>query len=272
MFLLLVISSTMTFARRNKGPVVMVEDLRVENLTDPMGIDTRIPRLSWKIVSAEQDVMQESYHILVASSPERLAQDKGDLWDSDVVKSDSSLWISYKGKALKDNQRVWWKVRVATTVGETAWSTPASWSMGLLIENHWNGRWIGLDKAMPWESETQWSRLGARYVRHEFALDRPVKQATLHICGLGLYEAFINGQRVGNQVLAPAPTDYRKTILYNTYDVTDLLSDSANAIGVTLGNGRFYHMRQDFKPYKAPNFGYPKVRANLIIEYEGGGR
>jgi len=271
-FLLLVISSTVTFARRNKGPVVMVEDLRVENLTDPMGIDTRIPRLSWKIVSAEQDVMQESYHILVASSPERLAQDKGDLWDSDVVKSDSSLWISYKGKALKDNQRVWWKVRVATTVGETVWSAPASWSMGLLIENHWNGRWIGLDKAMPWESETQWSRLGARYVRHEFALDRPVKQATLHICGLGLYEAFINGQRVGNQVLAPAPTDYRKTILYNTYDVTDLLSDSANAIGVTLGNGRFYHMRQDFKPYKAPNFGYPKVRANLIIEYEGGGR
>ena len=114
-FLLLVISSTVTFARRNKGPVVMVEDLRVENLTDPMGIDTRIPRLSWKIVSAEQDVMQESYHILVASSPERLAQDKGDLWDSDVVKSDSSLWISYKGKALKDNQRVWWKVRVATS-------------------------------------------------------------------------------------------------------------------------------------------------------------
>ncbi|MBQ8867997.1 MAG: family 78 glycoside hydrolase catalytic domain [Bacteroidaceae bacterium] len=269
---LLTTCSVSAFARRAKVPVVSVADLRVENLTDPLGIDALSPRFSWRIVSDERDVMQQSYHILVASSPEKLAEGKGDLWDSQVVQSDSSLWVAYKGKSLKSNQRAWWKVKVSTTVGETPWSQPAHWGMGLLIENHWRGRWIGLDKALPWESETQWSRLGARYVRHEFAIDKPVKQATLHICGLGLYEAFINGQRVGNQVMAPAPTDYRKTILYNTYDVTDLLSDSANAIGVALGNGRFYHMRQDFKPYKAPNFGYPKVRANLIIEYDGGAR
>ena len=270
--LLLTLCSEESFARRASMPLVSVDDLRVENLSAPMGIDVMYPRFSWKIVSSEQGVMQRSYHILVASTPEKLAEDKGDLWDSQVVLSDSSLWVGYKGKTLKSNQRAWWKVKVNTTVGETAWSKPSTWSMGLLIENHWRGRWIGLDKAMPWESETQWSRLGARYVRHEFALEKTVKQATLHICGLGLYEAYINGQRVGNQVLAPAPTDYRKTILYNTYDVTDLLSDSLNAIGVTLGNGRFYHMRQDFKPYKAPTFGYPKVRANLVIEYEGGGR
>lgn len=270
--LLLTLCSEKSFARRASMPLVSVDDLRVENLSAPMGIDVMYPRFSWKIVSSEQGVMQQSYHILVASTPEKLAEDKGDLWDTQVVLSDSSLWVGYKGKTLKSNQRAWWKVKVNTTVGETAWSKPSTWSMGLLIENHWRGRWIGLDKAMPWESETQWSRLGARYVRHEFALEKTVKQATLHICGLGLYEAYINGQRVGNQVLAPAPTDYRKTILYNTYDVTDLLSDSLNAIGVTLGNGRFYHMRQDFKPYKAPTFGYPKVRANLVIEYEGGGR
>lgn len=270
--LLMMIGGMGAFARKPKVPAVFVDDLRVENLTNPMGLDVRQPRLSWKIRSAEKNVMQQSYRILVASTLEKLAEDKGDIWDSGVVSDEQSIWVPYAGKELKDNQRCYWKVQLGTTVGETAWSEPASWSMGLFIENHWRGRWIGLDKAMPWESETQWSRLGARYVRHEFVTGKSVKQATLHICGLGLYEAYINGAKVGNDVLTPAPTDYRKTLLYNTYDVTDLLTDSANAIGVTLGNGRFYHMRQNFKPYKAPNFGYPKVRANLIIEFEGGGR
>ena len=254
---------------------IVVNDLRTENMTEPMGIDVRRPHLSWKIEARKakvKDVKQTAYRILVASSPELLTKDKGDLWDTGEVTSDSSVWIAYGGTPLRDNTRCYWKVRVSTTAGRSAWSEPASWSMGLFIENHWQGRWIGLDEAMPWESETQWSRLGARYLRHEFTVEKPVRQATLHICGLGLYEAFLNGQRVGDAVLTPAPTDYRKSLLYNTYDVTDLLSDSANAIGVTLGNGRFYHMRQNFKPYKSPNFGYPKLRANLIIEYTDGKR
>lgn len=268
--ILLLLFSSPTCGKKLSG--VGVKSLTVENLHAPMGIDARMPRFGWKITSAEKNVMQRSYHILVASTREKLEKGEGDLWDSGVVESDSSQWVSYKGLPLKSNQRAYWKVRISTTAGETMWSEPSQWSMGLLIENHWRGRWIGLDKTMPWESETQWSRLGARYLRHEFEVKRKVKQATLHICGLGLYEAYINGRKVGNQVLAPAPTDYRKTLLYNTYDVTELLADSANSIGVTLGNGRFYHMRQNFKPYKSPNFGYPKLRANLIIEYEGGGR
>ena len=148
--LLFTLCSEKSFARRASMPLVSVDDLRVENLSAPMGIDVMYPRFSWKIVSSEQGVMQQSYHILVASTPEKLAEDKGDLWDSQVVLSDSSLWVGYKGKTLKSNQRAWWKVKVNTTVGETAWSKPSTWSMGLLIENHWRGRWIGLDKAMPW--------------------------------------------------------------------------------------------------------------------------
>ena len=86
-----------------------------------------------------------------------------------------------------------------------------------------------------------------------------------------LEELYINGKRIGNQVLAPAPTDYRKTVLYNTFDVTEVIA-GRNAIGVTLGNGRFYTMRQNYKPYKIPNFGYPKMRLDLIIEYTDGTR
>ena len=248
-----------------------ITDLRTEQLKNPAGIDVRQPRLSWRIESDEQNVIQTAYHILVASSPELLEQGKGDIWDSGKIESDASQWITYQGKTLKRNASYYWKVKIDTNKGATNWSAPAFWTTGLFNEADWQGQWIGLDRAAPGDSETQWSRLAARYLRKEFALKKGVKRATVHIAGMGLYELFINGQRIGNQVLAPAPTDYRKTILYNTYDVTSLLQ-AENAMGVTLGNGRFYTMRQNYKPYKIPTFGYPKLRLNLIVEYADGSK
>ena len=248
-----------------------ITDLRTELLKSPEGIDVRQPRLSWRIESDEQNVIQTAYHILVASSPELLEQGKGDIWDSGKIESDASQWITYQGKTLKRNASYYWKVKIDTNKGATNWSAPAFWTTGLFNEADWQGQWIGLDRAAPGDSETQWSRLAARYLRKEFALKKGVKRATVHIAGMGLYELFINGQRIGNQVLAPAPTDYRKTILYNTYDVTSLLQ-AENAMGVTLGNGRFYTMRQNYKPYKIPTFGYPKLRLNLIVEYADGSK
>ncbi|MCD8262716.1 MAG: family 78 glycoside hydrolase catalytic domain, partial [Bacteroides sp.] len=246
-----------------------VNTLRTEQLTNPVGIDVEAPRLGWRLVSDKKSVMQTAYHILVASSPEKLAQNVGDLWDSGKVKSDQSQWIPYGGKELKSNQRCYWKVKSYTNKGESDWSEPAFWIMGLLSENNWGGRWIGLDKPAPWDDESQWSRLSARYLRKEFEAEKQIKQATVHLCGLGMYELFINGQRVGDQVLAPVPSDYRRTVYYNSFDVTDILTKE-NAIGVTLGNGRYYTMRQNYKTYKIPNFGYPKLRLNLIIEYTDG--
>ena len=145
------------------------------------------------------------------------------------------------------------------------------WNVGLLTESDWSGRWIGWNHTMPWDVVAEHSRLSARYLRKEFDFDKEVKQATLYICGLGMYETFINGQRVGEQVLAPAPTDYRRTVLYNAFDVTKLLVQQ-NAIGVVLGNGRYYTMQQDKKPYKITNFGYPTLRLNLIVEFTDGSR
>ncbi len=245
-----------------------VEDLRTEHLVDPMSIDTKTPRLGWKIVSSKQNVKQKEYHIIVASSKKLAEECKGDLWDV-TCKTDSSQWIRYSGNPLKSNTRCYWRVKLVTNKGKTPWSDIATWNIGLLKEKDWSGQWIGLEHAMPWDVENVHSRLSARYIRHEFALEKDVKRAMLYICGLGLYEAYINGQRIGEQVLAPAPTDYRKTVLYNAFDVTELLSKN-NAIGVTLGNGRFYTMQQKKKPYKITNFGYPKMRLNLIVEFVDG--
>ena len=135
------------------------------------------------------------------------------------------------------NTPCYWRVKVMTTKGETDWSAIAYWNVGLLTESDWGGRWIGLERAMPWDEESEHSHLSARYLRQQFNIDKDVRRATLYICGLGMYEAYINGRRIGNQVLSPAPTDYRKTVLYNAFDVTEML-DKENAIGVVLGNGR----------------------------------
>ena len=217
--------------------------------------------------------MQTAYQILVASSPEKLAAGEGDLWNSGKVNSDQSIWVPYQGKKLKSNQRCYWKVKVYTTKGESNWSEPAQWGMGLLGEIHWGGRWIGWDAPFEWDREDSHSRMSSRYLRTEFKTqNKEIKRATVHLSGLGMYELFINGQRIGDQVLAPAPSDYRRTVLYNSFDVTPQLAggNADNAIGVTLGNGRFYTMRQNYKPYKIPTFGYPKLRLNLIIEYTDG--
>ena len=252
-----------------KREEVKVMNLRTEEMTIPMSIDTSAPRLGWQIVSDKKNVMQTSYHILVASSPELLNKNEGNLWDSGAVGSDASQWVSYAGMPLYSNTRCYWKVKVTTSQGDSNWSETSSWNVGLLGETFWKGDWIGMDAPSPWDNETTWSRLSARYLRKEFKLSKPVKQATVYIAGLGMYELFINGNRVGSQVLAPAPTDYRKTVIYNAFDVTSLLKKQ-NALGITLGNGRFYTMRQNYKPYKITNFCYPKMRLDLIVEYADG--
>lgn len=251
-----------------------VVNLTTEHLVNPMSIDTKLPRLGWMIVSdknnAINNIMQTGYHIIVASSKEKAERCEGDLWDT-TAKTSKSQWIKYEGKNLKSNTRCYWRVQVTTNKGTTDWSDIAMWNIGLLKEADWQGQWIGLDHAMPWDVEDVHSRLSARYLRTTFNTDKPIKQATLYISGLGMYEAFINGKRIGDRVLAPIPTNYRKTVLYNCYDVTNQISNH-NCIGVVLGNGRYYTMQQKKKPYKITNFGYPKLRLNLILEFADGSK
>lgn len=249
---------------------VNVGGLLTEGLRDPLNVERESPRFSWTITSDSRDVMQKSYRILVASSPEALYAGKGDLWDSGEVQSEQSIWVPYGGDKLRPGARCYWKVKVSTNKGD-AWSDVAEWGQGLSGEVNWRGRWIGYDAASPWDVEDSHSRLSSRYLRTEFSVgEKPVKRATLHLCGLGMYDLFINGDTIGDQVLAPAVSDYRRTVIYNTHDVASNIKSGANAIGVTLGNGRYYTMHQNYKKHKITNFGYPKLRLNLVIEYADG--
>jgi len=132
-------------------------------------------------------------------------------------------------------------------------------------KSDWKANWIGLDKAFAWDVEDSHSRLSARYLRKEFNIPQNIRSAKVYLVGLGLYELYINGNKIGDQALAPAPTDYNKTVKYNEFDVTEQLQKGANAIGVILGTGHYYNNRQNTKPQKHKIFGYPKLLLQLEI-------
>lgn len=247
---------------------VSLQNLRCELLQDPQGIDVLQPGLSWEIVSDERDVKQTEYHILVASSVDKLTEHDADVWNSGKIKSAESVYNRYAGPALKSKNKYYWKVKVSTNKGETGWSKPASWLMGLLHYKDWEGRWIGFDRFFSWDQERE-GRLSARYFRKEFSTEKTVASATAYIMGMGLYELYVDGKKIGDQVLAPAPTDYTKNIKYNALDITEHLKQGRHALGVVLGNGRFFAMRQA-KPYKVKTFGFPKLLLQVVIRYTDG--
>lgn len=145
---------------------ILVYDLRVENLTNPLGLDASSPRFSWKISSYKKNTLQTAYEIIVSSSQELLSQDKGDLWESGLVSSRQQLWVTYQGKRLPDNQHAYWKVRIRTNKGNSQWSEAQTFSIGLLGETHWKGRWIGLESLQPGDCQGMHTRLAARYLRN----------------------------------------------------------------------------------------------------------
>ncbi|SFE51575.1 alpha-L-rhamnosidase [Chitinophaga sp. CF118] len=248
-----------------------LSNLRCEFRNNPLGIDITTPRLSWEVESNNRGVVQQAYQVIVASSESALSKNEGDLWNPGKISSDQSINVKYAGKQLNSGTICYWKVKVWTSDGsETEWSQPAKWSTGLLQAGDWQAKWIGLDSAFAWDkakATDTFTRLSARYLRKDFSLTKKVKQATAYISGLGLYELYINGEKIGDQVLAPGPTEYNKRAFYNTFDVTSQLKEGSNTIGAILGNGRFFTMRG---LGRVTNYGYPKMISQINITYEDG--
>ena len=251
---------------------VKVVNLTCEYRTDPIAVGVYRPRLTWQLTSNQRDVRQLAYRILVSSSREKLAAGNGDVWDSHKIRSRNSLNIVYSGKPLTSRTRYYWKVEVWTNKGTTRWSAPAAWTMGLLNRSDWRAKWIGLNRSFPWDSpDSMRSRLSARYFRKAFSLDSKIRKATVYVSGLGLYKLYINGKKVGREVMAPTLSGYSRRVYYNTYDVTDFLRQGEDAIGVVLGNGRFFSMRPIGGPVPViTNYGFPRMILQLEIKLANG--
>lgn len=412
---------------------IELDHLRCEDLQDPLGLDVPHPRLSWILEPTRRSARgerQKAFQVLVASTPQKLARDDGDLWDSGQVTSSQSTELPYAGKALSSEQDAFWKVRVWDQRGKPSrWSPVAHWSMGLLLTTDWRARWVGLDGPDPsapltntswiwfpeghpeiaaplvtryfrrdfslpigrqlksahwlvtgdneftvfangkrigsgdnfkasldidltrelhpganalaasvkntgeapnpagfvgllqiefstgapmliptddsWRASAEelsgwvdtayddstwlparnlgpvgmepWGkvagpedrRLPARWLRKEFTVDKKVRRAVVYYSGLGLSELYLNGQRIGDEVLSPALSDYTKRVFYVTHDITAQVRRGANALGVVLGNGRFFAPRSII-PTGTRSFGFPKLLLQLKIEYDDG--
>ena len=240
-----------------------VEQLRCEYLDQPLGIDTPHPRLSWNLASTERGVKQTAYQILVAGSAAALKRNQGDLWDTGRVASDETIQIGYAGRPLASREQAFWKVLVWDQAGRKIESQPARWEMGLLSPADWKAKWIG--------RTTDTNSHPAPLLRRAFKLDGQIKQARAYICGLGYYELYLNGGKVGNHLLDPGYTRYDRRDLYVTYDVTEQLRRGDNVAGVILGNGWFNcHTKAVWNFHTAPWRSAPKLLFHLRVDYADG--
>lgn len=207
-----------------------VGDLKTENRKDPVGLDHATPRFSWKVSGKGRDLVQTAYEIQVSAA----ANGSGDVWRSGKVSSSASVWIPYGGAPLVSLKNYFWKVRVWDGKGKpSAWSPIAFWQSGLLEPGAFTARWISVKRTEP-ATETSDP---APLFRKTFSTSKKIATATATITAQGVYEAFINGARIGTALLAPGWTSYNNRLQYQQYDVTRLLQQGNNAIGVAVGNG-----------------------------------
>lgn len=270
-----------------QAQVFSVSELRCEQSQRPLAVDPAGPRLSWQLNADRRGCLQSAYRILVADSPVALADDNGNVWDSGKVFSDRSVLVPYGGPALQPGKAYCWKVQAWDADGNLSpWSLPASFGTGLMSMQDWNGaKWIAMepdvDSLKCIEGNTgKWKDGGPVFdkpvapyklpqLRREFTATKPVKRAMAYICGLGQFEMFLNGEKVGDHFLDPAWTKFDKEAQYVAFDITGELRDGKNAVGVMLGNG-YYHTPHGRYLKLLFSYGAPKMICKLQIEYADG--
>jgi len=246
-----------------------VTQLRCEYRTNPLGLDVVRPRLGWVNTSAERGARQTAYEIVVASTPELLAKNQGDRWESGKVTSDQQNQIEYNGSQLNSGAICYWKVRTWDQSGKPSeWSQSAVWTMGLLSPTDWQAQWIGNDAAYQASPEvtaenTQMSLKGLKwvqmpkregkisgdtYLRREIELpgDRILKRATWVLHAFNECRATVNGVAMGNVAIWEATS---------RLDVTHILKPGCNCLGLVASLT---------DPY------LPAATGQLVLQFETG--
>jgi len=256
-------------------------DLRCEYLESPLGIDAPNPRLFWKMEKPGRGAMQTAYRIQAASSTELFAKDSADLWDSGVVDSDRSIQVEYAGKPLKSGDEVFWRVKIwDENKVESSWSETARWEMGIMNNQEWQAKWTGA----PAKLFTGDLKNASPLFRKNFTVSGKIKRARVYISGLGYYELYLNGEKVGDHVLSPNQTNFdrrqlekwsdarignmKTTVLYETHDITSALKEGENVVGVMLGNG--WYLQADRPENLQYLYDSPRMLVQIKIDYEDG--
>ena len=233
--------------------------LKVEGRTDWVVTDEPYPRLSWTPVGKINGRLVAGYEVIVASDSLAAAQGKGTLWESGFLPVTNGPWVLFNASELTSGTQVWWRVRVHYENGRYGeWSDLASFETGLKNQDDWLGKWIGMDAETRGRSAPQF--------RKEFELTRPVGKARLYVSSAGWHESWVNGVRLGVEVLQPAQTDYEERIFYIAHDVTSFIREGTNVLGFWAGDG-FYN--QD-RVWVNASYGPPGIIAQLEVTHTDG--
>lgn len=239
--------------------------LSCEYQTNPLGIDADRPRFGWRLVSDRRGAAQSAYRLRVAPSRDDLAGGQC-IYDTGRVEGNTCANVRYAGEALAPARRYWWDVEVWDERGQSAKANEPAWfEMGLPHSDHWRGQWIGAPGAEGPEVRP------APFLRKAFRLKGPIAAGRVYICGLGYHELHLNGDKVGDHELDPGFTRFDKRALYVTHDVTDLLDEGENALGVILGNGFYNQGFADAWHFNdTPWRDNPKLLCELRVTYADG--
>ena len=265
---------------------VRVAEVSCDGRHDPVGVDRDAVRFSWVMESEARGQSQRAYRLQLATSRAALQAGRPDVWDSGRIASRESVLVPYAGSALAPARAYVWRVRVEDAAGRlTAWSEPARFVTALSDASDWGeARWIGYEDMPPSRRTVpgihglldpavhpKLERPVTPLLRRVFVVRKPVAQALLFVSGLGHYEAYLNGAKVGDRFLAPGWTDYDESVLYDAYDVTAQVRSGPNALSAIVGNG-FHHVAPERYYKLTVAYGWPKLLAALRLEYADGSR
>ena len=256
----------------------------VEHFDSPLAIGTRKPRFSWSFNVLGRNKFQSAYRILVATTPKFCTEGHADIWDSGKVTSRQSTQIEYEGIQLESNQTYFWSLQTWDEKDEASEVSPLeSFGTGLLDDNDWKAKWIGMGptdedishpqdyttRRLSPEAEAVEPDLRSPMLRKSFSLQKPIKRARVFVCGLGLYELRLNGKKVGDDLLATPRTEFRETVFYSTHDITQELTQKENAFGLLLGNG-WFNGHKKYWGWQMQWYGSPRAIVQTEIDYDDG--
>lgn len=248
--------------------------LTCEYLENPLGIDSATPRLSWLLSSIEQNQTQSAVEILVSDNMKDVLSAKGNLWQSGKIKS-SQNFVDYSSTPLSSFKKYYWRIRVYNGKDEVSeWSSAAQFETSMLSSTDWTAQWIGDGSKQFEKDEDFYQDDRMPLFRRTFSSSKKIESARLYVSGLGYYEAFLNGKRIGDRVLDPGWTSYNKEVLYSAYDVTPAIKNGNNVIGVMLGNGWYnplpIKLFGRFNLRDVQQTGRPALKAEIHLRYADG--
>lgn len=251
--------------------------LTCEYIQNPLGIDTKNPRLSWTFRQSGRDQSQSGYEIIVSDALEDIRQYRGTTWSTGKVLSPENTHIIYEGSPLQSKARYYWRLRVYDKEGNASqWSEINWFETAMLAQNEWRAKWIADGRSQFTRDEDFYKDDPMPLFRKNFQARKAIAQARLYISGLGYYEAYVNGKKVSDHVLDPGWTTYSKEALYVVHDVTSLVKQGNNVAAIMLGNGWWnplpLRLFGRFNLRDVQQTGRPCVRAELHVTYADGTR